>query len=109
MAKKKSRPYLWNSEPDVTQRGELTSDLSRRWDQPSESNFSEPSRLRRERLRRKRRGRDPVLIGIAGVLIVLAVIVGFLAMRSPHLHDLSPGESDESSKAEHTQRAQVTN
>lgn len=102
---KKSRPYLWNSEPDATQRGELSSDLKNRWDRPSESSFSEPSRLRRERLRRRRRAHDPVLVGIAGLLVVLAVLIGFLATRSLYRHDVSPGESNESSKAEHSQRA----
>ena len=105
MAKKKSRPYLWNSEPDATQRGELSSDLKNRWDRPSESSFSEPSRLRRERLRRRRRAHDPVLVGIAGLLVVLAVLIGFLATRAQHHHDFSPGESNETSKTEHTQRA----
>jgi len=92
MARKKPAPYRWTGDPGVTQRGELQSDLKSRWDQSTQNNFSEPSRLERQRLRKKKRQRDMVSIGIAGALLILVFIIGVLVMR-PHrqAHEGGPG------------------
>jgi hypothetical protein len=105
MARKKTSPYRWTGDPGITQRGELQSDLKSRWDQSTQNNFSEPSRLERQRLRKKKRQRDRVSIAIAGALVILVFTIGVLVMR-PHrpAQEGSQGGADGPARPQLSQR-----
>jgi len=67
--------YSWENEPSDERRSEFRTTTASDWQQSANSTFSEPSRLERERLRRRRRRISAPLIGV-----VVAVGLTLLAL-----------------------------
>lgn len=67
--------YSWENEPAGERRSGFRTTTASDWQQSANSTFSEPSRLERERLRRRRRRISaPVVGAVAAVLLTLLAL-----------------------------------